>query len=126
MDTDAFVTRLVAEVPEAAPVLAEHLRDNDELLLHLFVADLRRMCDEAWTSNNLELLQRLLGSFDQAFGAADELVSNAVAVSFVEDSCLWDPANEEYIASWPEGLLAEATRQRTWERNHKGAPGAQV
>lgn len=114
MDSDAFVASVVAHVPEAAPVLTEHLQDNDgELLLHPFVADLRRMCEEAWTSQKRELLNRLLNCFDRGLTAGDELVENAVAVSFVEDSCRWDAANREYIASWPIGLRTEAETQRS-------------
>lgn len=44
LDMPGFVTRLRAAVPEAELTLREHLADNDdEVLLHLLTADLRRL-----------------------------------------------------------------------------------
>lgn len=114
MDADHFVAGLVARVPEAGPALEEHLRNNDELLLHLFVADLRRMCEDAWSREHTELLGRLLEYLKVGLTTGDERVNNAVAISFVEDSCWYEPAHEDYIASWPEGLRAEVASQRAW------------
>jgi hypothetical protein len=113
MTKDAFAGRLAAEVPEAEPVLAEQLSDFPELLLHLLMGDLTRLCEDAWSAGEHDMLQRCLRVLDDALLQGDEYVNNAVAVSFVEDSRWWDPANEEYISSWPEGLRAEVEAQRS-------------
>ena len=39
-------------------------------------------------------------------------VQNAIGVSFVEDTPLWDPTMEPYIATWPQALQTEAAKQR--------------
>lgn len=44
----------------------------------------------------------------------DERVENAVAVSFVEDTPLWDESRHAFIERWPPALSAEAERQRNW------------
>jgi hypothetical protein len=44
MTPNEFVERVTANVPEAEAIIREHLEDNDgELLLHLVIADLRRL-----------------------------------------------------------------------------------
>jgi hypothetical protein len=40
---ETFVQELLQAVPEARPTVDEHLHDNDELLLHLLMADLKRL-----------------------------------------------------------------------------------
>ncbi len=92
----------------------EHLRDQDgELLLHLLVADLRRFAIATFESGDEDLSHRLLSAMDIGFREGDEEVENAIAVSFVEDTGWWDPAMQPFIASWPNGLQAEVTRQRS-------------
>lgn len=112
MDADAFVQELLTKVPEAGLVLDQHLRDNDELLLHLFVGDLRLTCEAAWSAGNHEVLSRVLTFLDVALSHGDDYVENAVAVSFVEDSEWWEPRLQNYIAIWPPALTAEVERQR--------------
>ncbi len=112
MNAEAFVEELLTDVPEAGPVLDEHLRDNDVLLLHVFVGDLRRMCETAWGAGDRAILARLLIFLDGALRLGDDYVKEAVAVSFVEDSGWWDPKVEGYIATWPAALAAEVEAQR--------------
>jgi hypothetical protein len=50
-----FVELALAEVPELQPVAAEHLADNDELLLHLLMADIRRFLVAAFEAGEHEL-----------------------------------------------------------------------
>ena len=112
MTAEDFLSALTSEVPEAEPIAREHLEDNDELLLHLLTADLRRYAIDMFGSERPDVLRRLLGVIDCALLLGNDSVSNAMAVSFVEDSGWWDPAMQPFIASWPPGLQAEARRQR--------------
>jgi hypothetical protein len=114
MSADRFAERLVAEVPEAEAVVAEHLEDNDELLLHVLMYNLVQLCEAAWAAANHDVLRRCLALLNDALLDGDEYVKNAVAVSFVEDSCWYEPANQEYIATWPPALQAEVESQRAW------------
>lgn len=115
MTERVFLAALVSEVPEVAPVVMEHLADNDDqLLLHVLMGDLLRFATDAFESGRTPALQRLLGLLDHALRAGTEEVNNAVAVSFVEDARWWDPQAQPFIESWPDGLRAEAERQRNW------------
>lgn len=96
MNSEAFARSLLVEVPELVPVVDEHLGEHDELLLHLLVGDIRRACEEAWNARDPQFLSRVLRCLDGALAAGDEYVQNAVAVSFVHDSCWWDPMLEDY------------------------------
>lgn len=110
-----FVAEVIAAVPETQPLLAERLRDQfGELLLHQFVADLRRFAIASFEQGESERMHALLAVMDKALREGDEDVENAVAVSFVEDTGWWEPAMRPFIATWPAGLKAEAERQRHW------------
>jgi hypothetical protein len=113
--TDHFVAEVLHEVPEVQAVVREHLEDNDgEPLLHLLIADLRRYALQAFDAKESDVLGRLLGAVDRAMRDGDDSVENAIGVSFVEDTGWWDDATKPFIAVWPEGLRAEAARQREW------------
>ena len=112
MTEQDFLTALASEVPEAQPIVSEQLRDNDEVLLHVLTADLRRYAIDTFESGSSDVLPRLLDLIERALLNGTEDVSNAMAVSFVEDTGWWDPAMQPFIASWPSGLQAEAQRQR--------------
>ncbi len=113
MTKGRFVTDLVSSIPEAAPLVAEHLDDQEgELLLHLLVADFRRFLLDAWQRRDEDVLRRGLALLDVALTTGDEYVENAVAVSFVEDVGWWDSDVQPFIATWPAGLTAEVERLR--------------
>lgn len=100
--------------PETRAIYVEHLSDNGgELLLHPFVARIRDRAIAAFGAQDDDLLNRILGVMVLGLEQGDERVVNAVEVSFVEDSCWYDPATGPFIASWPQTLRAEVTRQRT-------------
>jgi hypothetical protein len=101
----------LAEVPELQPVVAEHLADNDELLLHLLMSDIRRFLVSAFEAGEHEVVARGLAFLGRALTNGDEHVNNAVAASFVEDS--WDEP-KEFIESWPAELRDEKSRQDAW------------
>ena len=106
-----FVQRLVERVPEVRPILDEHLLENDELLMHVFVARVRDLAIDAFDRDRRELAHRIVETFDWGLRDGDDAVENAVAVSFVEDTPWWDPDRAEFIESWPSGLRSEAERQ---------------
>lgn len=91
----------------------EHLADNDGLLLHLLMADLRRLAVQSFEGGQSEVLDRLLVVLDVALSEGTDDVQNAIAVSFVEDTGWWAPAMQSFIESWPAGLRAEVVRQRS-------------
>lgn len=98
-------------MPESELVVAEHWDDFDgDVVLHLLVADVRRLCEDAWRRQDYTLMRRYLDLLDWALRTGDEHVSNAVSVSFVEDTGLWDAAMRDYVAAWPPALAAEADR----------------
>lgn len=114
MTRDRFVTGLLASLPEAAPLVAEHLDDQDgSLLLHLLVADLRRFLLDAWKRREEDVVERGLAFLDAALTTGDDHVKNAVAVSFVEDSAWWERDFQPFIVSWPAGLIAGLERATT-------------
>lgn len=109
----AFVVALLDAVPECKPVVTEHWNDFDgDVLLHLLVADVRRLSEDAWRRQDHALMCRCLDFLDLALRTGDEYVENAVAVSFLEDTGWWDSAVSDYIAAWPPALAAEVERQR--------------
>ncbi len=113
MTRGRFLVALLASLPEASPLVAEHLDDQEgTLLLHLLVADLRRFLLDAWKRQDHDVLQRGLALLDGALTTGDEYVENAVAVSFVEDIGWWEPEVQPFLATWPAGLVAEVERLR--------------
>lgn len=115
LNESSFVEELVAACPEIQVIVNQHLSDNDhELLLHLLVADIRRFAIERFDAHDAATLERCLDAISMGLTDGDERVENAVAVSFVEDTCWWDPEMGSFIAAWPSPLRAEANRQREW------------
>lgn len=112
MDTDDFVDLLLRTVPEATALHRQHLEYNfGELLLHLLVADVRRLALQAFQRGDKGLLRRCLEVMETSLVDGDARVENAVAVSFVEDTGWWDPNMQPFIATWPSRLRDEVDRQ---------------
>ena len=108
-----FVSRARSTDPRVAAVVDEHLIDNeDELLLHLLVADFRRQAQAAHDLHDFGLRDTLLALLDWGLAEGDEAVDNAISISFVEDLGWWEPGMDEYLAAWPPALTAELQRQR--------------
>jgi hypothetical protein len=104
---DSFLEAVRAAVPEAADIVAEHLADNDELLLHLLMADLLRLTASSFARGRTEVTDRLLAFVDGCLRDGDEDVVNAVLVSFVEDFGAGHGETEALLARWPPALRAE-------------------
>ncbi len=110
-----FVDLLTQSCPETVPIVAEHLIDHDnEVLLHLLIADVRRFSIERFEEGDTAALRLCLDVVAQGLTDGDEHVVNAVAVSFVEDTGWWDPLMQPFMATWPAPLRDEAERQRKW------------
>ena len=115
ISSQEFLAELSFSVPESQELVAEHLDYHEGLLLHVLMADLRRMAIAMFESGEYDSLARLLGVLDRSLVEGDEYVENAVAVSFVEDTgWWWDPEMGPFMSVWPAGLMAEAERQREW------------
>lgn len=114
LNTKAFVDLLLAEVPELRELVVEHLADHDEVLLHVLTACVRHRAIEEFDNGDRGLAGRIADVYGRGITEGDERVENAAAVSFVEDTPVWDPARTAFIKSWPEPLRAEVERQRNW------------
>ena len=113
MTATDFLDALARDVPECQSVLVEHLEDNDGVLLHLLVADLRRFAIKSFDAGQRDVTDRLLALVDLALREGTDDVQNAMAVSFVEDTGWWDRSMQPFIEAWPAGLRAEVDRQRS-------------
>ena len=69
---------------------------------------------EEFEHGDRDLCDRIVRVYAEGITQGDERVENAVAVSFVEDTPLWNPDRSDFISSWPAPLQAEAERQRNW------------
>lgn len=114
ISAEDFLSELRRSVPESKQLVADHLDYYEELLLHVLVADLREAATGMFERGESGPLDRLLAVLDRSLTDGDDSVENAVAVSFVEDTGLWDPAMSGFVDAWPAGLAAEAERQRNW------------
>jgi hypothetical protein len=93
------IERLVRAFPELQHTLDEHLKDNDELLPHLFYGDVSRWFVERCLANDeraAEFAQWLEGEFEGKVDSLEdqlqgrESVDNLISVSFVEN-LPWPP-----------------------------------
>ena len=106
---------LIAAIPEFRGQYEEHLRDNDELLLHLLTADLARFVVAAERAGDMERVDRSLAAVDRVFVSGDELTTELVAVSFVEHlGAETEPGEAEVVQRFPHELAAELRGQRDW------------
>ncbi|GAB3259959.1 DUF7674 family protein [Nocardioides dilutus] len=105
-----FLGELAAAVPESGDVVAEHLADNDELLLHVLMGDLLRMTVNAHAAGEVAVTDRVLAFIDRCLREGDDYVINAVAVSFVEDFGVYPGESDALLERWPPALRAELGR----------------
>jgi hypothetical protein len=114
MDSRTFVARAEAIGPRVGSVVRKHLEESEgEPLLHVLMASLRRWAISSFYNLEDETdLIPLMDLLEEALRTGEEALENAVAVSFVEDACTWDPRMTSFLATWPIGLKDEAERQR--------------
>jgi len=105
MTTAEFCEGLAEELPDVANILTEHISDNDELLPHLFLADITRhvLAD----GKNRRLIVEYL---ETAFTSEGPEVENLIAVSFVEHL-----ENQDELERATDGVAASRLRAE-WDR----------
>ena len=122
MSGRAFADELARTCPETQRLIDEHLADHDgKLLLHLLVADVRRLVLSAFGASNRDVAHRCLLVISHALTEGNDYIRNAIAVSFVEDTGLWDADVGPFIDSWPAPLRTEAEYQRRSASKGDGA-----
>ena len=115
---EPVAAELLAAVPEFRPDVEEHLRDNDELLLHPILANLARFAVTAQRAGDEEVVDRVLAAAEHLLIDGDDLTQELVAVSFVEHlGAETEPGEHEVGARFPAALAAELKRQRDWRPN---------
>jgi hypothetical protein len=84
-DDKAFVMRLVQTLPELQRLFDEHIKDNDELLPHVFMGDVTRFAVAAVHRDDQARLERLIGFLEGELSKASESVAELIGASFVEN-----------------------------------------
>lgn len=82
MNPDQFLILLLAAVPELAPVVREHIADNDGVLPHVLMGDVTRW---AIDSAGDEPRRRFFAALEQGLALGSEDVAELLNVSFLED-----------------------------------------
>jgi hypothetical protein len=112
---------VIAVAPGFRGVREEHMRDNDELLLHVLMSDLLRFVGSHFTGastvpadppteNDVKAVLQVL---DGAITAGNADVENAIAVSFIED-IETEPFFDRLRPMLGPNLRAELQRQKSW------------
>lgn len=105
MTTHGFCERLAAEFPSLFTILGEHIRDYDEILPNVFLADVTRHLLSHGTHR--EGIVRFL---DDSFDSLGPDVQELIAVSFVENI-----ESEQDLERLLEGVDAPQLRSE-WHR----------
>jgi hypothetical protein len=115
--THRFIDSLISQVPELRPLLDEHLRDNDQLLPHVFMGDLTRFVVDlhadayqttgAAEASLLQILKEILTALEAAMESGDEDVKELIAVSFLENLDPDSPNYKELKSLFGEDLLKQ-------------------
>lgn len=89
--SDLFVERVLRAMPELLPVYQEHIRNNDELLPHVFMGDATRFfiveCGRATDgqSQASPFIGRFLTVLENELMAQDEETTSLIALGFCEN-----------------------------------------
>ena len=105
-----LISALYAAVPDFGPMIDEHVASYGELLPHVLFGDLTRFVLAGHERGDRDLERRSLSFLDRALREGDEEVRNLVQVSFVENVGTWEPAQQAFVAAWPDALRADAER----------------
>ncbi len=100
-----FCEELVRRFDDLAPMLQEHIEDNDEILPHVFMGDITRYV----LSDGLQR-QELVRCLDDALRKGGEEIQNLIAVSFVENL-----ESDEELERALRNVQADAMREE-WRR----------
>ena len=82
--TKEFVQSLVSTNPSLEPIYAEHLKEYDELLPHVFFGDVTR-----WIIDNFETdqasIHKVIDFLDRGYYYGSDEVNELISVSFFEN-----------------------------------------
>jgi hypothetical protein len=96
----SVATALVADVPEFSAALDEHLDDmGGDVLPHLLFGDLTRFLIAAHERGAAEPVPRTLQFLEGAIRHGDQYVKDLVAVSFIENIGVREPAMAALVLS---------------------------
>ena len=82
------MTRFVETLPFARAVYEEHLRDYDEVLPHVLMADLRLLFVDLVEAGNEEDVKTFLEGIEMLAASPSDSIRTVVDVSFIEDALL--------------------------------------
>ena len=99
---DAFVPKLLADLPGFKVIYDEHLRDYDTVLPHVLVGDLTRYVIASYrqmrtdaSGQARQIVNRALALLEQAMQSSEARLQELVSVSFLENL---HQADEDYDA----------------------------
>ena len=126
MSVTEFVAAMAEASPEARSLRDEHLADYaGDLLIHVLMSDFQRLARDLYDRGELAALKQLLTIVDEGLRSSDERLTNAVAVSFVENADLFDASAQPFICAWPKGLREEAASQVSWYLERSSPPAVE-
>ena len=118
MTPSQLFSHISQAVPSFAPVLAEHLHDNGELLPHPLMSELLRFVGAQLNQPGhtpVEVLT-ILGILEAEVSGGDADTENAIAVSFLEDLEAAPFFSDLYALLGPKLLQAHAPF--AWHPSH--------
>lgn len=118
------MNQFVERLPFARDVYENHLREHEEVLPHILMADLRGLFVKLVDARREEDVKRLLQGVETLAASPSESIRNVVDISFIEDLFLGDP-REKRALQRARSLLGPATAAQlaATERFHGTAGG---
>jgi hypothetical protein len=107
-DSVEAMTQFVEALPFTRAVYQKHLRNNNGVLPHVLMADLRRFFVDMVEAGKEKEVKRFLDAVEALASSAADSIRNVVDVSFIEDLVLGDP-REVRALSAVRGSLGPAT-----------------
>lgn len=109
---ELLVRDVVAAFPALRPMLDEHIHDYDEVLAHIFLADVVRYLVHASENRHPTdgVVAAILEFLENRFRHGNEEVKELISVSFVEMLPRPDERGAELRAQLGTELAAEAAR----------------
>jgi hypothetical protein len=119
------IVQFVEALPFARDVLEDHLREHEDVLPHILMADLRRLFVELVEAGREDDVTRFLAGVETLAASPAESIRNVVDVSFIEDLVLGDRHEKRALQS-VRSLLGPATAaQLVATERARGAAGAE-
>lgn len=119
MSIEGFLDGMCEAVPMTRSLVEQHIEDQSgEVLLHLLVADVRRLAFASFERGDEAVTTCLLDFLDLALATGDAPVRNAIAVPFVEGTGWWDPSTSSSSGSPRSGRCSAATTTRRLGRSN--------